>query len=523
MSDARGVAAEAAVALRRVPRAVWCVVALHFVVLGLYTVALPTFRAPDEASHFDIVRVMEHGVVYPAYDGRQIDTGLLRAVEDVHIERRSAHLTVAEAVPRGQRGSVESLRSDRSTTFNQIPQHPPLYYTVVGWSLRGLDLVLPGDPFGSYDTELGVARLLSVLFVAPLPLCVWWTARRLRAGARAALAASVLPLAVPQLQQIGAAVNNDTLFIGVSGLFVVAVARIVTGDVRRRMIVTAGVLCGLALFTKAFAFVYPPVLLAALLVGRRGARTGRVRSSDVVAALVPAFLAGGWWWAANVVRFGELSPSVEFRKRLDHVPAGFVADYGYWAREAARRIGLTFFGNFGWYETWIPVGVMQVGWVCLAVVCLAPLVPIRRPRDGAGWRGPTVAQQLVVLLPLLLGAVFVYANAARLYGHSGQLVLTQGRYVFGGLVGVFAVAGVLLQRARLRGAPILALLVAVCMQCFAARAILSYYWGPATAGLGGQFRALLAWSPWPPVFVVGGLIALGAAFVATCHALVGSR
>ena len=511
MSDARGVAAEAAVALRRVPRAVWCVVALHAVVLGLYTVALPTFRAPDEASHFDVVRVMEHGVVYPAYDGRLIDTGLLGAVDHLHIDRRSAHLTVEEARPRGERGSVESLRRDRSTTYNQIPQHPPLYYTAVGWTLRTLDLLLPGDPFGSYDTELGAARVLSLLFVAPLPLFVWWTARRLRAGPRAALAASILPLAVPQLQQIGAAVNNDTLFIGISGLFVVAVARIATGDVRRRMLITAGVLCGLALFTKAFAFVYPPVLLAAAFVGRR-----RFEPRDAASTLVPAFLAGGWWWLANLVRFGELSPSVEFRKRLDRVPAGFHADYGYWLREAVRRIGLTFFGNFGWYETWIPVGVMQIGWVCLAVVCIAPFVPIRRG-------GPTVAQQLVVLAPLVLGAVFVYANAARLYGHSGQLVLTQGRYVFGGLVGVFALAGVLFQRVRLQVAPVVALLAAVCMQCFAARAILSYYWGPATASLGGQFRALLAWSPWPPMFVAGALAALVLAFVATCHALVGQR
>ena len=93
----------------------------------------------------------------------------------------------------------------------------------------------------------------------------------------------------------------------------------------------------------------------------------------------------------------------------------------------------------------------------------------------------------------------------------------------GGLVGAFALAGVLFERLGLRGAPIGTLLAAVVMQCFAFRAILSYYWGPAGSGLGGQMRALAAWSPWPSALVAALVGVLAATFVATCHAVVTQR
>ncbi len=491
-----------------VPSIVWRIMFVHMVLLAGYSIALPTYRAADEANHVDVVRVIAHGHGYPDYNDRKTDPALLKSVQLIKINRHSHHLLRSEAIPRDQRPAINDFGANGPTGSNQIVQHPPLYYGVVGTEYRIVHALLPGNPMRAFDREIGALRLLSALFVLPLPLFIWLATRRLRLSLAPSIAATMLPLALPQLQHLGASVNNDTMFILVSAALTLTTVHIATGDTRKRTIAMGGALTGLALFTKAFAFVYPAWLVLAVIAGRRTKHT-RPSATDLGIAAGMSFAFGGWWWFRNLVKFGEISPSVEFANRLDRVRAGFHPDWALWLKEAFRRVGKTFFGNFGWYDVWIPVGVMIVGWMLIAVV-VAIAFSRRINRDDASQPGernhialPSLWVTTVLFAPFALLGVFVFANAARLYAHSSQLVLLQGRYLFGGLAGLGALAAIALcsveRRAPwlMRYAPAGAFVAIVVMHAFAARAILGYYWGSATDGVGAQLRTLIAWSPWP--------------------------
>ena len=56
--------------LPRPPPAVWLAVLLFALVGSLWAVAVPAYRAPDEAAHVDLVLYLAEGHGYPAYDRR---------------------------------------------------------------------------------------------------------------------------------------------------------------------------------------------------------------------------------------------------------------------------------------------------------------------------------------------------------------------------------------------------------------------------------------------------------------------
>ena len=349
--------------VRAVPLTVWSIVALHTVLLFAYSVLLPTYRAPDEPQHIDVVRVIAHGHGYPDYNQQNIDPQVSASLNEVYFYRKSEHLLRAEARPRSDRPAYEDLPRTHAPQSNQIVQHPPLYYGVVGIGARVIDTIMPGDPFRAFDREVGLFRFLSCLLVAPLPLMVWLVCQRLKFQRPVAIAATMIPLTVPQLQHIGSSVNNDTMFILLTSLLTLIIVRIALGSTDRRTLLGAGAITGLAMFTKAFAFVYPLWLIAALVVGMRtnGRRlNARTLARDTAQLGATTFLFGAWWWLRNLIKFGEISPSVEFANRLNNVKPDFKPDWGYWFDEVIRRMGKNFFGDFGWFDVSIPVGIMLV-------------------------------------------------------------------------------------------------------------------------------------------------------------------
>ena len=59
----------------------------------LYSLLVPTFRAPDEYMHVDLVRMVANGEGYPEYDGRELS----RAVLDAR-DTSSAYTSFTDAV-----------------------------------------------------------------------------------------------------------------------------------------------------------------------------------------------------------------------------------------------------------------------------------------------------------------------------------------------------------------------------------------------------------------------------------------
>ena len=509
------------------PATVWGIVCVHLALLVLYSFAMPAFRSPDEPNHIDVVRLLANGESYPDFDARRTDPQLLAARDEVAFARQSRHLERGAATPRAQRPAFGDLAPSPTVELNQIVQHPPLYYALIATEFRIVNGLAPGDPFRSYDRQIGAFRLLSALWLAPLPLIVWKTAKRIGLTDAAALTSTLMVLTIPQLQHLGSSVNNDTLFIVISGCITLAVARVLSGDASRRVLGVIGALIGVALFTKAFAFVYPLWLVGVLAISARR-REARFDFLGAAMAFAIAFLSGGWWWLRNLVRVGESAPSIETANRLK-TQKGFVPHWPTWIQEGVLGVGKRFFGNFGWYDVAIPYRVMIVDWLLVAAVIAIAIGARRRPKastvdtDTGPLRSmpPSRVDAAVMFAPFVLLAVFLAINAARLYARSGVFALLQGRYLFGAVVGLCVLTGIAwcvitARHRRLHATgPAIVLGAAVAMHAFALRAVLGFYWGNAQASTIERVRTMLAWSPWPPAFSLAAAISGVAALIWT--------
>lgn len=491
-----------------VPRAVWLIVALHGALLALYSVSFASFRGPDEPQHTDLVRYVRAADAYPAYDERQLGRPVYDALDIVRFDVpavTSRDLPENEAPPRAQRPSFEDLGSDLETVAsesNQLPSHPPLYYGLAA-AVTGAVSAIPGKL--AFDQEVGVLRLLGALLVLPLPLLAWATARRLRAGWSTALAAAAVPLAVPQLHHIGASATNDNLLTLLVGIATLLAARVVTGDRSWRTAVLLGVVTGLALLTKAFALFLPIWIAMAFAVAVRRGWSWRASLPRMVLTLGVAFVVGGWWWARNLLVFGQIQTGI---KLLDPAPAGFDPDPLWWLGRYLTLMPLRFWGSFGWFDVSIPTAA-----AIAASVAVLLLIAVGIAAAESGRRRIDLA---MMLMPLLAIAAMVAIGAFQGYLRTSFDEGLQGRYLFPGIVGLAAVVAWGLRDKR--WAPLAVLVGAAAMQVTAWLTIIDFYWGGPD--LLGELRSLVAWAPWHPAVLAVGAVLLVAAAAATTAELV---
>jgi small subunit ribosomal protein S36 len=488
---------------RRVPAVVWWISVLHVAVLLAYSVLLPTYRAPDEALHVDLAHLFSEEFHYPAWDERDTGAGILHSLNIVQYHTGSRHLEASQAPPKDDRPSIDELdEQPRKRGINQQSQHPPLYYAVAGTIERGVELVI-GDPIGAFDVEAWFYRLGSILLVAPLPLIIWTVGRRLGLPEPVGIAAMLVPLAIPQYLHMGSVANNDSLLILLFWLLTPMILRLADGDVRVRTAALAGLLTGLALYTKGFALVLPLWVLAALLVALR--RLGRPYLRQVSLAGLAysgvSLALGGWWWIANLVRYGELAPS----RHTQLVPPieSDVRDYGsffeVWSSATIRR----FWGEFGLFDVHIPGVAIRAA----STVVIVGLVVACARRDRVA--GSPIANRLLLAAPIILLVVLQFTLALRAYVQLGRMPGLQGRYWFGALAALAVIVALGLANLLRRGTrwlPLAVLAGAVAMNALAVDTILGFYWAPPGSAFTSQVRAAVAWAP-----LQGEVLAVGAA------------
>jgi small subunit ribosomal protein S36 len=503
---------------RRIPGVIWLITALFFVLLLIYATLLPTWRAPDEPQHVDLVLYVADHYDYPRFDGRVVDPGIIASLRVVHAGSGSKHLAGADAPPRSSRPSFAELAQDPPTsvrrTRNQQPQHPPLYYITVAAGWRVVRAVVPGDALTSFDRQVWVLRALSAMFVVPVPLLAWAVSRRIGLPATGAMVAALVPLAIPQLTHVGSAVTNDAPMALLGGLTLLFALRLSAGDDAPRNAVLAGLFAGLGLLTKGFAFAFVLYALLAVIVGARvaGGRAALRAGAIVIAA---AFVGGGWWWVRNVVFFHKLSPKGVYVSGRQ----GFDPDWGRWASVFSRAIFRRFWGHFGLYDIALP----SIVWVPAAVTCagLAAAALLRGPRlRPPGERRAFRGLLLVLLVPALALFAFIGIQALITYRRLGNIAFVQGRYLFGVLIGCAALVAIgvsTLGRRASRAAPIVVLFAAALLQTVAITRILGHYWGAPDVSLASRLRALLEWAPWASWFFV--LLALAGLASATALAV----
>ena len=320
----------------------WAATALLGLVMVLWTVAVPAFRAPDEAAHLDLVLYLADGHGYPSYDGRYFgeEANLDSDRHLVSLRLPWPRFDAEDAVPRGERPDAYDLglepdrgarRNDEARAgypyvYNQMPQHPPVPYLMQAQLLKAERWLLPGHGVPSMDKELGLLRLLDVLLVLPMPLLAWAVVAGMGGSDRAGTVAALLPLGVPQLLHIGSALTNDALLILEGGLLAVLLTGVGRGGAvaphrprRRRRAGPGPAHQGLRGHVHPVGGGGLPArgVDAAPLACRARRPGGRCRGPGV----------GAWWWVANWVREGEPAPTTETLTRTEaQQPPGFEPD-----------------------------------------------------------------------------------------------------------------------------------------------------------------------------------------------------
>jgi small subunit ribosomal protein S36 len=209
---------------------------------------------------------------------------------------------------------------------------------------------------------------------------------------------------------------------------------------------------------------------------------------------------GGWWWVANVVRYGEPLPS-RYYNLVSPVESD-VRDFGMfletWSGITTRR----FWGDFGWFD----VHISDVAVTVASVIVVVGIVVACTRRDRVA--GTPRGDRLLLAAPFLLLVLVQFVNALRAYVSLGRLPGLQGRYWFGAMAALAVVVALglanLLSRAQ-RVLPLTMLTGAVTMNALGVSAVLGTYWGEPGSAIADRFDAVVAWAP-----IEGELIAAGA-------------
>lgn len=399
----------------------WALVVLLVVkaAVGMvYSFATPLFEASDEVWHYPVVREIAEGRGLP--------------VQEIGVER-----------PWAQQGS-----------------QPPLYYLMMGAATAWVDVsdyetVTVLNPFvragipGTRDnvnmvlhragegpwqggTWLAgyIIRWLSVGLGVLTTWFAWGLASTLWPEREdVALLTAALVGLTPMVLFINGSVNNDNLLMVLGALVLWLLVREVLSDVagyRWRATVGLGVALGALALTKISGLVLLPVSALAVTISSwrmNDWRAWLVRGGVLVAMVA---LVAGWWYARNMVLYGEILGINTMAGVAGARPAGFtVLDL------------LPEWGSF-WYSLWGVFGVFNVlapGWFYAAVngfslwaavgLVVGLGMAVRQGMSGeARWGGHVV---------LLVAAGVTFAS---LIYWSTLTQATQGRLMFGVLPAV---------------------------------------------------------------------------------------
>lgn len=489
----------------RPPVLVWVLTALQIALMLMCTFLYPAFAGPTEARQVDLVYSFVNGNAFYAPGTRLESAGVATAAAQ-HQFPPASPLSGQTVTPRGQRQSLDALGGDRVGQVrldNPLVAHPPLYYMLAA----GVVKAFPNSSQWPYDRTIAVLRYLSILLLAPLPLLLWAAARRLSDNGPAAVIAAALPIAVPGLSRLGGSVSNLPLLILLTASLTLLLAKVLTGDLRIRTGVIAGILTGLACLTQGFALVLPVAVIAAYVLSwlrhRRSAWAPALWAVGLTVAI------GGWWWIRSLVLYGSLQPDGLGSDGV--VSAAGAAPQHAWG-DLFRSLVLGSWGGIGLPDSPRFSGPFSWVWVTalLAGVVVALILGV-----GRGWGRATAA---VFVLPALLTLGLVIINARPAFLATGDVSALQGRFLYAAMAWLFVLCGIgvaqLLGRAAARWVPLIVVTAGLVTQAWAWRQLIHGWWAPATNSssteIGDAFRAVLRWSPWSHAVTTGPFIAVAA-------------
>jgi 4-amino-4-deoxy-L-arabinose transferase-like glycosyltransferase len=393
------------------------IIILAYLALGVaYAVNTPKWEVPDEPAHYNYVRHLAETGRFP----------VLQMGDYPH-----DYLEEIKAAKFSDSMSIDPIRYEA--------HQPPLYYLLAAVIYKATSS-LP------LDQQVVVLRLFSVALGGLLLYVAYLLVKEVFPHSDVlALATTAFVATVPMHIALTAAINNDALAeLILSLLLLLAVRWLKDAIPTRRYVVLGGILLGLGLLTKTT--IYPAVLLLAVVEAGRWWRQGRHSRPllfPLVALLTLSLSLSFWWFARNVLTYGDLD--LFGWGRHDAIVVGqprtaeWVAQFG--AKYVAKAFVLTtfksFWAQFGWMGILVDERIYLVLFLLCAVVVLGLALFVVK----------TVAQPRSLLPDQRWALGLLTLSALLTFGSYGWYNLTfvqhQGRYLFPALVplGLFFALG----------------------------------------------------------------------------------
>lgn len=394
------------------------------------------FRTPDEPAHYNSILRIAYGTGdrWPAPGDAYMYRDVLDAARESGVRKIGAEdfnhrsrTPLSQAAEWSFYDTPVVSHTDRTVpratvtadVTDQMTQHPPLYYAMAAGVLR-----IAGAQNWHWDSQLLLLRGFSALLTLPLVPCLAFTLRRIGVGRAAALVGASAVFLVPQLALVSGSVTNDTLAVGAGALTIAACAAAMFTP-GRRTILWAGLALGLALWTKGTLIPLGLVVFLSFVLNPRRGTLMRRAGQGIAAGLI-GLAVGGWWWARNLLLYGALQPDGYGRTAVN---SGGTMSLPAFIWRSWRELTNSFWGDLGWVERRLPVGLL---WPLIyGAVLLTGIALVRHAEKR--WRLLNLDLFTVALWLVL------FIQAWHQYRALGTISGLQGRYLFPDMVGILAV------------------------------------------------------------------------------------
>ena len=415
---------------------------------AVYSVVVPVLEAPDESNHFFVV----------------------------------VHLVEERALPVQREGTREPWAQEGS--------QPPLYYVVGALLVSGVDLsdaedllwtnpqanvgdptnpgnknvyihpATQGYPWKGAVLAVHVLRGLSLLLGAMTVVLAWRIAGLVFPGKPLlSLAVAAVVAFIPQFVFVTASVSNDNAMTFLGTLALYMLLRLLVDETsvdetsgRASALESTwrwavlGVVVGLALLSKLSALALLGLTAIAVLLVAWHRRSLRAAWRAGLAVAVPAVAIAGWWYARNVMLYGEPTGLSAMWAMV-----GRRSDFGQDLWGEFRALRYSFWGLFGWFSIAMPVPIYHILDLLTALALGGLGIGVARWLATGQWRGAWSAFRYrepgwgAAYRPLAYGLLGLWLGAMliALVRWTSLTPGTQGRLVYPALAAfsVFFVAG----------------------------------------------------------------------------------
>jgi 4-amino-4-deoxy-L-arabinose transferase-like glycosyltransferase len=373
------------------------ILAVHFALSAIYSVATPIWEGPDEFGHYRHVRFLVSNLSLPGPEDS------ISALDEL------THPPLYYIV-------TAMLTSWVDTSDNLKPVENPFAPTgtMEGGANRFIHSNIEAFPYHGTVLAVHMARLVSIV-MGTLSAFITYKLGRLLFPDRhdIALGATAINAFSPGFLFMSAIINNDIMITLFTALTLWFTVRVILCDTELRDLLALGICTGLALLSKYNALALVP--LAIISVGVAVAKRVRRRRSLVMSLggafllLLSAVLISAWWFMRSVALFGAPTTRstrivAQFLQDLRNPLAGLTRIDWNLLPDGLRYFFKSFWGVFGWGNIDASIWVYQV----CGLLCLAGLVGLVLFLLGKARRPVKFATLLLLVAFMLFSILAIY-------------------------------------------------------------------------------------------------------------------